>query len=235
MLNSADRIVNTLAQSLNAVLPQTQCQRCGFAGCAPYAQAMAESRAAPNRCPPGGAPGVAALSKILGITATALDPSCGAISPRTVATIQEALCIGCTKCIDVCPTDAIVGAPKSLHFVIAEFCTGCDLCLPPCPVDCITMNKIAPEQDAYSWQQWSTSDARTAKRRFEQKQKRFDYIANEFQQEAPDAAVNSSITKPPKAEISAESAPKQTTIASTIERARAAAKQRLNRQAKDSL
>jgi Na+-translocating ferredoxin:NAD+ oxidoreductase subunit B len=202
-----------LAERLNAVLPQTQCQRCGYLGCAPYALAMAQGIAAPNRCPPGGPPGVLALSQILALNVLELDPTCGAVSPRTVATIREDLCIGCTKCIDVCPTDAIVGAPKKLHFVITEFCTGCDLCLPPCPVDCITMS--APQLTGFSWQHWSVSDAQRSKGRFERKQKRLSSETH--------LAETAEHT-----EALVQSAPQQSAITNAVERARNTAKMRLS-------
>jgi len=120
-------------------LPQTQCTRCGFEGCRPYAEAVARGAAAINRCPPGGTPVIEALSGLLGVPVTALDPACGAEAPPRVALIDEAECIGCAKCLDACPTDAIVGARKWMHTVIAADCSGCELCLPPCPVDCIAL------------------------------------------------------------------------------------------------
>ncbi len=156
-----------LAQALNKALPQTQCQRCGYAGCLPYAQAMAQGQAPANRCPPGGQAGLITLSAILGIEATQLDGSCGAVGPRTVAYIRPDLCIGCTKCIDVCPTDAIVGGPRKLHFVIAQFCTGCDLCLPPCPVDCIDLLPL--QAHLLAAESWSDDHIATAKARYDQK------------------------------------------------------------------
>jgi len=129
----------TLADRLDALLPQTQCTKCGFEGCQPYAQAMAEGNAAPNRCPPGGEAGAAQLAALLGVPPLPLDTSRGLPGPLTVARIDEAHCIGCTLCIQACPVDAIVGAPKFMHTVLADRCTGCDLCVPPCPVDCIDM------------------------------------------------------------------------------------------------
>ncbi len=203
-----------LVTRLNALLPQTQCQRCGFDGCLPYATAMAQSTSKPNRCPPGGPNGLKALSEILGNPANfelMLDSSCGEVSPRTVAYIREDLCIGCTKCIDVCPTDAIVGAPKKLHFVITEFCTGCDLCLPPCPVDCISMTAI-DDANKFSWEQWSTDDAQRSKTRFEKKQLRLKAVA----------AITNTENKP-----HLMLAPGKDAISSALERAKAKAKQRL--------
>jgi electron transport complex protein RnfB len=128
-----------LAERLDALLPQTQCTRCGFEGCRPYAEAMARGEAAINRCPPGGRPVVAALAGMLAVPELPLDASCGEEAPPQVALIDEAACIGCAKCIDACPTDAITGARKWMHTVIAADCSGCELCLPPCPVDCIAL------------------------------------------------------------------------------------------------
>jgi electron transport complex protein RnfB len=125
-----------LVQRIDDVLPQTQCTQCGYAGCRPYAQAIATGAADIDRCPPGGDAGVAALARLLGRAAVPLHPDHAARAPR-VALIDEAACIGCAKCIQVCPVDAIVGAAKLMHTVIASWCTGCELCVPPCPVDCI--------------------------------------------------------------------------------------------------
>ena len=134
----------SLARRIDALLPQTQCTRCGFDGCRPYADAVAAGTADIDRCPPGGDAGVAKLAALLGRAAKPLDPAYGAFAPPSVAVIDEAACIGCTKCIHACPVDAIVGASKQMHTVIASWCTGCELCIPPCPVDCIVM---APAQD----------------------------------------------------------------------------------------
>ncbi len=132
-------LVTTLAQKIDALLPQTQCTKCGYDGCMPYAKAIASDGVPINRCPPGGDTGIAALAALLGTPILPLDLSCGAHTPHRVAFIDEAACIGCAKCLKPCPTDAIVGANKFMHTVIASLCTGCELCIPPCPVDCITM------------------------------------------------------------------------------------------------
>ncbi len=131
--------VSTLADRIDAILPQTQCEQCGFHGCRPYAEAIAHAEAPINRCPPGGDAGIRALADLLGRTPLPLDPAHGIEKPRTLARIVEADCIGCTKCIQVCPVDAIVGAAKLMHTVIADDCTGCELCVPACPVDCIVL------------------------------------------------------------------------------------------------
>ena len=129
----------TLAEKIDALLPQTQCTQCGYDGCMPYAEALANKGAAINRCPPGGNEVIAALAALLDLPIVPLDLDCGAHTPHRVAVIDEAACIGCAKCLKPCPTDAIIGANKFMHTVIASLCTGCELCIPPCPVDCITM------------------------------------------------------------------------------------------------
>ena len=128
-----------LAEQLDRLLPQTQCTRCGYSGCRPYADALAAGQADINQCPPGGAATAAALAALLGMEAKPVDPARGTEGPPRVAIIAEADCIGCAKCLPACPVDAIVGARRQLHTVIASECSGCELCLPPCPVDCITM------------------------------------------------------------------------------------------------
>ncbi|HZZ92847.1 MAG TPA: RnfABCDGE type electron transport complex subunit B [Usitatibacter sp.] len=140
----------TLAQRLDALLPQTQCTRCGYDGCRPYAEAMAQASAQPNRCPPGGDAVIAALAGALGVAPRVLDAEVGPATPPLVARIDEDACIGCTKCIQACPVDAIVGASKLMHTVIAAWCTGCELCVPPCPVDCIEIAAVPalPPADA---------------------------------------------------------------------------------------
>jgi Na+-translocating ferredoxin:NAD+ oxidoreductase subunit B len=138
----------TLTERLDAILPQTQCTRCGYAGCRPYAEALASGSAPPDRCPPGGTPVAEALAAALGVPAMPIDPSVGAEGPPRVAVIDETVCIGCAKCLPACPVDAIVGARKRLHTVVAADCSGCELCLPPCPVDCITLVTLdAPPLD----------------------------------------------------------------------------------------
>ncbi|HET6907368.1 MAG TPA: electron transport complex subunit RsxB [Rhodanobacteraceae bacterium] len=129
----------TLADRIDALLPQTQCTRCGYSACRPYAEAIARNEAPINRCPPGGDAGIRALAVLTGRPVLPLDPECGAEMPPQVAFIDEDVCIGCTKCIQACPVDAIVGGSKLMHTVIPQLCTGCELCIPPCPVDCIDM------------------------------------------------------------------------------------------------
>ena len=146
------------ADAIDALLPQTQCRRCRYDSCRAYAEAVAAGDAPINRCPPGGDATVAALADLLGSPVLAIDQSCGITTPLAIARIDEATCIGCTLCIQACPTDAIVGAAKLMHTVIADRCTGCELCLPPCPVDCIAMLPAA--------RPWSTADAERARQHF---------------------------------------------------------------------
>jgi Na+-translocating ferredoxin:NAD+ oxidoreductase subunit B len=154
----------TLAQRLDAALPQTQCTRCGYPDCRSYAQAMADGSAAINRCPPGGAEGIARLAAITGKPVLALDASRGSEGQRTLAVIDEAWCIGCTLCIKACPVDCIIGAPKAMHTVIDALCTGCELCVPVCPVDCISLQPVTPGRSG--WQAWSQAQADEAAERY---------------------------------------------------------------------
>jgi electron transport complex protein RnfB len=129
--------LNQRSAAINALLPQTQCGLCTYAGCKPYAEAIARGEVNINQCPPGGQIGVRALSILLDVPELLLNAEHGETRPDSVVIIREAECIGCTKCIQACPVDAIVGASKLMHTVLAEYCTGCNLCIPPCPVDCI--------------------------------------------------------------------------------------------------
>jgi Na+-translocating ferredoxin:NAD+ oxidoreductase subunit B len=135
-----DEIARRLADRIDATLPQTQCTRCGYPACRPYAEAIALGEAQINRCPPGGTGGIERIAALTGRDPILLDPACGAEKPvETVARVVEKDCIGCTKCIQACPVDAIIGAPSLMHSIIESECTGCELCIPPCPVDCIVM------------------------------------------------------------------------------------------------
>jgi len=152
-LDSVPRLVDRIDDAL----PQTQCRRCGYDGCRPYAEAIALG-AAINRCPPGSDAVIATLAAITGRPLAALDSSCGEAGPLVVASIDEASCIGCTLCIDACPADAIVGAAKQMHTVLPALCTGCELCVPPCPVDCIAIISAG--------RRWSPHDAAEARERY---------------------------------------------------------------------
>jgi electron transport complex protein RnfB len=150
-------IAPSLSDRIDALLPQTQCTQCGYDGCRPYADAIAAGETAINRCPPGGQEGVESLARLLHLASLPLDRSRGEPGPLKVAVIDEAHCIGCTLCIQACPVDAIVGANKHMHSVLADWCTGCDLCVAPCPVDCISMEPAARE--------WTDADAQLARSR----------------------------------------------------------------------
>ncbi len=128
---------NPIVEQINAILPQTQCGQCNYPGCKPYAEAIANGEAPINQCPPGGQEGIKKLADLLDLEVLELNPENGAEAEDQVVEIIEPDCIGCTKCIQVCPVDAIVGAAKQMHTVILAECTGCDLCIPACPVDCI--------------------------------------------------------------------------------------------------
>ena len=140
---------NPLADALDAVLPQTQCGQCGYPGCRPYAEAVAENEADINQCPPGGGYTVAALAELMGIDPKPLNAEYGIEKPKAIAFVVEAECIGCTLCIDACPVDAILGASKMMHTVIQSECTGCELCIEPCPVDCIVMQPNGETLDGW--------------------------------------------------------------------------------------
>lgn len=140
-----------VVDKIDALLPQTQCGQCGFAGCRPYAEAISKGEADINRCPPGGEATIMALSDLLGVDAKPLDEEVGEEKPKMVAFIDEQTCIGCTLCIQACPVDAILGAAKHMHTIIQDECTGCELCLPPCPVDCIAMVPVKAEPNTWKW------------------------------------------------------------------------------------
>jgi electron transport complex protein RnfB len=150
----------TLVDCIDALLPQTQCTKCGYDGCRPYAEAIAAGQARIDQCPPGGTVGITRLAALLEQPILPLNPKHGVEKPLTVAVIDERLCIGCTLCIQACPVDAIVGAAKLMHTVLAAQCTGCDLCLPPCPMDCIAMVEVDPPRS------WAQADADAARARF---------------------------------------------------------------------
>jgi H+/Na+-translocating ferredoxin:NAD+ oxidoreductase subunit B len=153
-----------IVDRIDELLPQTQCRRCGYGGCRPYAEAIAAGAADINRCPPGGDATLSSLARLLGRTAPPLDISRGTPGPLLVARIDERRCIGCTLCIQACPVDAIIGAPKRMHGVLASLCTGCELCVPPCPVDCI---ELVP-----AGRDWTSADARAARTHYSARERR---------------------------------------------------------------
>ncbi len=156
--------LTNLVDRIDALLPQTQCTRCGYAGCRPYAEAVATGVADINRCPPGGETTLGDLAALLDREPVPLDASCGMPGPLLVARIDESRCIGCTLCIKACPVDAIIGAPKRMHGVLSALCSGCELCVAPCPVDCIVM--------APAGRSWESADADAARARFDQRHNR---------------------------------------------------------------
>lgn len=163
---------------IDAALPQTQCTRCGEPDCASYARAIDEG-AAINRCPPGGEVGIARLAALTGRPPLPLDPDHGAEGPRVLAWIDESSCIGCTLCIQACPVDCIVGAPKRMHTIVEPLCTGCELCLPACPVDCIHLDVATPGRTG--WAAWSEAQADEARARYQARQAR---LARDAEEEA---------------------------------------------------
>lgn len=168
----------SLTERIDALLPQTQCQRCGYPDCRSYAAALEVGTAEINQCPPGGQAGVERLAALLGRPALPLNPAHGFEGPMTVAVIDEQWCIGCTLCLKACPTDAIVGTHKRMHTVIERYCTGCDLCLPVCPVDCIQMLAVGAADGAQpvatGWAAWSPAQAEQARQRYTQRQQRLE-------------------------------------------------------------
>lgn len=152
-----------LADRIEDLLPQTQCTKCGFSSCRGYAEAIAGGDAEIDRCPPGGAEGIARLASLLGKPSLPLNPEHGVERTRQVAVIEESLCIGCTLCIDACPVDAIVGASKQMHTVLADACTGCELCIAPCPLDCVAMADAGVT--ATGWAAWTQQQADSARAR----------------------------------------------------------------------
>lgn len=167
-----DRLRPTAAE-LDGWLPQTQCTRCGYPRCRDYADALTQGEADINRCPPGGVTTIEALARLLDVPAKPLDPSCGTHNGRRVARVVEAHCIGCTLCIQACPVDAIVGASRCMHTVVAQWCTGCELCIAPCPVDCI---ELAPATGTGApggrWPEYAEDEVAAARERSERRLQR---------------------------------------------------------------
>jgi electron transport complex protein RnfB len=212
--------MHAIALNIDRALPQTQCTRCGYPDCSAYALAVAEGKAAINRCPPGGAEGIEKLAAITGQAAVPLDPSCGVEGPLTVAIIDEDWCIGCTLCIKACPTDAIIGTHKRMHTVIETYCTGCELCIPVCPVDCIS---LAIVNEKTGWQGWSTAQADQARARYDARKER---LAREEREHEERLEAKARLKLANLAEHSLHSDPatldrKRLVIEAALERARA--------------
>ncbi|MDL2356490.1 MAG: electron transport complex subunit RsxB [Pseudomonadota bacterium] len=163
-------MTKTLADLIEDVLPQTQCTKCGYPACRPYAEAIADGSAAINQCPPGGLEGVRRIAALTGRPVIAINPVNGYERPRPVAFIDEQLCIGCTLCIQACPVDAILGAAKQMHTILPSLCTGCDLCVAPCPVDCIVMYPVTGELSG--WDAWPQREADAARARHDLRSER---------------------------------------------------------------
>ena len=217
--NVTDRV--TLADRIEDLLPQTQCTKCGYDGCRPYAQAVARGEAGYNQCPPGGAHGVARLAALLGQRVIPLNPVNGEERPRPLAVIDETLCIGCTLCMQACPVDAIVGAPKFMHTVVAELCTGCDLCVPPCPVDCIEMTPVTGAHTG--WDAWSPAQAEAARLRHDRRTARLERERAAAQARAAARRAEAgagSKTPDAKTPEDDEAAKKRAIIQAALERAR---------------
>ena len=158
-----------LVDKINSILPQTQCGQCGFPGCKPYAEAIASGAAEINQCPPGGDENIHKLAELLGKEYKPLSEEHGVEKPKQVAVIDEKICIGCTLCLPACPVDAIVGATKLMHTIIATECTGCERCIAPCPVDCISLEVVT---QSTGWQAWSQAQADEARSRYAARQQR---------------------------------------------------------------
>jgi Na+-translocating ferredoxin:NAD+ oxidoreductase subunit B len=218
----------SLADRIEDLLPQTQCTKCGYQGCRPYAEAVADGTADYNQCPPGGAQGIERLAHLLGKPVIPLAVEHGHERPRPLAVIDESLCIGCTLCMQACPVDAIVGAPKQMHTVLAELCTGCDLCVPPCPVDCIEMVPVTGERTG--WDAWGEAEATAARARHDAHLARLarERAAAEARAAARRAAATSAPAAEPGKQVAAPApapaddaeARKKAIIAAALERAR---------------
>lgn len=179
MPNTSAAAVAALTERIDALLPQTHCGQCNFPGCGPYAEAIAGGAADINQCPPGGEPTIQALAELLGREFKPLNLAHGITIPRAVAVIDEQICIGCFKCIQACPVDAILGAAKLMHTVIADECTGCELCVAPCPVDCIQMIPLETAAPGWSLPAANPDQRRKANRarqRFSARQKRLERL-----------------------------------------------------------
>jgi electron transport complex protein RnfB len=215
-------VTKTFADQIEDLLPQTQCTKCGYPACRPYAEAIASGEANINQCPPGGIEGVRRLSALTGRPVIPINPANGVERPRPVAYIDESLCIGCTLCIQACPVDAIIGAAKQMHNILPSLCTGCDLCVAPCPVDCISMIPVTDSRTG--WDAWSQeqADAARARHDFRTERLRREKEENDARLAAKAIekmrAVTAEATNTP--EELAEKERKRAIIAAAMERAR---------------
>jgi electron transport complex protein RnfB len=220
--HSLSTVTKTLADLIEDQLPQTQCTKCGYPACRPYAEAIARGEAEINQCPPGGIEGVRRLSSVTGRPVIPINPANGIERPRPVAFIDESLCIGCTLCIQACPVDAITGAAKQMHTILPSLCTGCDLCVAPCPVDCISMVPVTGERTG--WAAWSqeAADAARSRHDFRSERLRREKEENDARLAAKALekmrAVTAEVTNTP--EELAEKERKRAIIAAAMERAR---------------
>jgi electron transport complex protein RnfB len=212
-----------LGAHIDALLPQTQCTRCGYPDCSRYAEAIASGQAAINQCPPGGDEGVRRIAAATGRAVIALNPDNGREGPRLLAVIDEAWCIGCTLCIKACPVDCIVGAAKTMHTVIDALCTGCELCVPACPVDCIELKPVTGASTG--WAAWSPAQADEARERYAFHQQRTERersenderLAAKAAEKLADLAAASRLTDPAALER------KRAVVQAALARARRAA------------
>jgi len=202
-----------LADRIDAILPQTQCGKCGYPGCRPYAEAIAAGEADINRCPPGGEEGIRELAELLGVEFKPFGTDV-VLKPPSVAFIDEHLCIGCTLCIQACPVDAISGASKLMHTIIAPLCTGCELCVAPCPVDCISMRPLL-ERSLARHERRAAATAARERYRF-----RLERIERDKREKAEKLAQRE---KPAAESAAAPQANAQALIQAALERARAQA------------
>lgn len=213
------------AVQIDALLPQTQCTRCGYPDCRAYADAIAAGEAEINQCPPGGQEGVARLAALTGRPAVPLNPAHGEEGPRQLAVIDETWCIGCTLCLQACPVDSILGANKRMHTVIESLCTGCELCIPVCPVDCISLVPAHADADTMptGWQAWSAEQAREARVRFHAHKARQarSQAENEARLQAKAEAKLANLAEASKLTDPAELDRKRAVIEAALARARA--------------
>jgi electron transport complex protein RnfB len=222
----ADR--EALIVQIDGILPQTQCRRCGYQGCRPYAQAIVDGEADINQCPPGGEAGMRELAALLGRQFKPLSPDDGVEKPKELALIEEEQCIGCTLCIKACPVDAIVGASRLMHTIVAALCTGCELCVPACPVDCIRMEPANAEEGSHPSVPRDKAAADAARERFEFRNYRLARNQREKEQRLATlgAGGRAGLEQPVSSAISSEAIQelaedaKKALIAAAVERAR---------------